>query len=80
MIAAQLLLLRAAAPLGSNGADGVRYVGNFGISAVGAGLERDHGDDGERGAGRGRRGRAPRRSGDGRGRWHAGPPEALGLK
>jgi len=40
MIAAQLLLLRAAAPLGSNGADGVRYVGNFGISAVGAGLER----------------------------------------
>ena len=36
MAAAQQLLLRAVAPLGSNGADGVRYVGHFGVSAVGA--------------------------------------------
>ena len=40
MVAAQQLLLRAVAPLGSNGAGGVRYVHHFGVSAVGAELER----------------------------------------
>ena len=41
-IAAQQLLLRAVAPLGSNSLERrrVRYVGHFGVSAVGAELER----------------------------------------
>ena len=38
----QLMLLQApcAPASSSNGADGVRYIGNFGLSAVGSGLER----------------------------------------